>query len=206
MGLPHEHQNPNAGIVWDEEAVYASLAKPPNGWDRDTTFHNIIRKISPAEVQGSEWDRNSIMHYPFEKGLILQPPELQDGLNPAPGLSALDKKWVKETYPSLDTVTHKKLQPFKSVSAKLKQREQLDFTIQVEASRKYQIATFGESDTVMVLFEDMGGDLRYVKGDDDSGEDRNAQFEIKLITGRKYVLRTRLYWQNRTGDFALMMW
>jgi hypothetical protein len=23
--LPHEHQNPNAGIVWDEEKVYATL-------------------------------------------------------------------------------------------------------------------------------------------------------------------------------------
>ena len=34
LGLPHEHQNPNAGIVWDEEAVYASLARPPNSWDR----------------------------------------------------------------------------------------------------------------------------------------------------------------------------
>jgi hypothetical protein len=25
LGLPHEHQNPNAGIVWDEEKVYAEL-------------------------------------------------------------------------------------------------------------------------------------------------------------------------------------
>src|SRR5688572_4544061 len=30
MGLPHEHQNPKAGIVWNEEAVYAALAQPPN--------------------------------------------------------------------------------------------------------------------------------------------------------------------------------
>lgn len=30
LGFPHEHQNPNAGIVWDEEKVYASLASPPN--------------------------------------------------------------------------------------------------------------------------------------------------------------------------------
>src|SRR5680860_844700 len=47
LGFPHEHQNPNAGIVWDEEAVYASLAKPPNSWDRAKTFFNIIRKIEP---------------------------------------------------------------------------------------------------------------------------------------------------------------
>jgi len=30
LGLKHEHQNPYAGIVWDEEEVYAYTAKPPN--------------------------------------------------------------------------------------------------------------------------------------------------------------------------------
>lgn len=30
LGLPHEHQNPHAVITWDEEAVHAGLAAPPN--------------------------------------------------------------------------------------------------------------------------------------------------------------------------------
>ncbi|HKI81290.1 MAG TPA: matrixin family metalloprotease, partial [Pseudodesulfovibrio sp.] len=34
LGFPHEHQNPRAGIKWDEEAVYAALAAPPNLWSR----------------------------------------------------------------------------------------------------------------------------------------------------------------------------
>jgi len=34
LGAPHEHQNPNAGIVWDEEAVYNALAQPPNSWNQ----------------------------------------------------------------------------------------------------------------------------------------------------------------------------
>jgi hypothetical protein len=34
LGLPHEHQNPNAGIVWDEKTVYTSLGGPPNSWPR----------------------------------------------------------------------------------------------------------------------------------------------------------------------------
>ena len=63
LGFPHEHQNPNAGIVWNEEAVYAALAKPPNRWDRQKTFYNIIRKIAPDTVQGSNWDPDSVMHY-----------------------------------------------------------------------------------------------------------------------------------------------
>jgi Astacin (Peptidase family M12A) len=72
LGLPHEHQNPNAGIVWDEEKVYTSLGGPPNNWPRETTQWNILRKIEPDTVQGSNWDPDSIMHYPFPAGLILQ--------------------------------------------------------------------------------------------------------------------------------------
>ena len=45
LGAPHEHQNPLAGIVWNEEAVYNALALPPNSWSREKTFQNIIRKI-----------------------------------------------------------------------------------------------------------------------------------------------------------------
>ena len=70
LGFPHEHQNPNAGLVWDEDAVYRSLAGPPNRWSRDKTFHNIIRKLPATTVDGSNWDPNSIMHYPFEARLI----------------------------------------------------------------------------------------------------------------------------------------
>src|SRR5688572_20842219 len=99
LGFPHEHQNPNAGIVWNDEAVYAALAAPPHRWSRDTTFYNIFRKIPPDEVQGSNWDPNSIMHYPFEPGLIVKPEQYQAGLQPAGGLSARDKEWVKTFYP-----------------------------------------------------------------------------------------------------------
>jgi hypothetical protein len=73
LGLPHEHQNPHAGIVWDEEKVYTHLGGPPNNWPRPKTQWNILRKIEPDTVQGSNWDPDSIMHYPFPAGLILQP-------------------------------------------------------------------------------------------------------------------------------------
>jgi hypothetical protein len=53
-GFPHEHQNPNAGIVWDEEAVYRTLAGSPNFWPREVTFHNIIRKDPPRPSSGLE--------------------------------------------------------------------------------------------------------------------------------------------------------
>ena len=101
LAFPHEHQNPFAGIAWDEEAVYRSLAAPPNSWSRQTTFHNIIRKIEPDTVKGSNWDPDSVMHYPFEAGLILKPAKYSKGLSPAGGLSPHDREWVQTLYPPL---------------------------------------------------------------------------------------------------------
>ncbi|MEG4504960.1 hypothetical protein QUA81_12255 [Microcoleus sp. F6_B4] len=49
------------------------------------------------------------------------------------------------------------------------------------------------TNTVMVLFEDRSVDLKYVAGDDDSGTDLNAQINVRLDRGRRYVLRIRLY-------------
>jgi len=83
LGFPHEHQNPHAGIEWDEEAVYRALAELPNEWPREKTYYNIIRKIVPDSVQGSNWDPNSIMHYAFEAGLIKEPEQYRAGLFPA---------------------------------------------------------------------------------------------------------------------------
>ena len=39
----------------------------------------------------------------------------------------------------------------------------------------------------MILFEDDKGELQYLKGDDDSGEDFNAQFRVRLTKGRKLL-------------------
>ena len=207
LGFPHEHQNPNAGIVWDEEKVYEALAKPPNEWPRETTYHNIIRKINPETVDGSGWDKDSIMHYPFEAGLIISPDIYQtQPLRPAAGLSAKDVKMVKIFYPPLGTKQPKKLIPFKSESLRLGAAEHAHFRFIPEATRKYQFQTFGESDTVMVLFEMVDGEQLFRAGDDDSGEDRNARVSEKLFAGREYILRLRLYWAFSEGDTALMAW
>ena len=130
LGFPHEHQNPIAGIIWDEEAVYAALAQPPNRWDRNKTFHNIIRKISPDSVQGSEWDPNSVMHYPFSPGLIKEPEGYRtQGISPVGGLSARDKTWIKTFYPPLKDSALPKLAPAESVKLSIAPGEQKNFSI-----------------------------------------------------------------------------
>lgn len=205
LGLPHEHQNPFAGILWNEQKVYDFFGGPPNNWSHDQTFHNVLRKLDPHEVEGSQWDPDSVMEYWFPAGLIQKPAKYQAGLNPPGGLSELDKEWVKRWFPPL-TPTVPTLEPFVSAQLTLGPGQQADFLLEPSGTRKYTVATFGAADTVVVLFEEVDGDLRYVTGDDDSGTDRNAQFTVKLFKGRRYVLRTRLYWSGESGKTALMYW
>ncbi len=205
LGFPHEHQNPNAGIVWDEEVVYRTLAQPPNNWDRNKTFYNIIRKIPADTVQGSNWDPDSIMHYPFPSGLILEPAKYKAGLSPAGGLSKRDRTWVRTFYPPIRG-RNQELKLFKPVFLDIEPGAQKNLVINPDSIRRYTVQTFGISDTVMVLFENIGGELRYLTGDDDSGTTNNAKINVKLFRGREYILRVRLYYSGGAGKTAVMMW
>jgi hypothetical protein len=206
LGFPHEHQNPFAGIVWNEEAVYKSLAAPPNEWDRSTTFHNIIEKIVPDSVKGSNWDPDSVMHYPFEAGLILKPAKYAQGLSPAGGLSPHDKEWARTFYPPLKASDAIPLVPFRSVPISLKSGEQIDFALSPTASRPYVMQTFGNSDTVMALFEETPSGQAQLAADNDSGTDRNARITFALSKGKKYTLRVRLNVAAASGEAAVMLW
>lgn len=206
LGMHHEHQNSQAGIVWDEERVYEVLGGDPNFWSREQTFYNILRKISPSEVTGSKWDPNSIMHYQFDAGLILAPPEYQDGVWPVGGLSAEDKLWARHTYPAFDTKKLAVLEPLHSHRLAIAPGEQRDFLLKPDSTRQYTIQTFGESDTVMVVFEDVDGTPRYLAGEDDTGTEANARLEVRLRPERRYTLRIRLAYEDVSGSTAVMMW
>lgn len=208
MGFPHEHQNPNAGIVWNEEAVYRALGESPNYWSRETTFENIIRKIPADAVQGSSWDPNSIMHYPFEPGLIAEPEQYrQSGLRPSGGLSSRDGQWVKTFYPPLTEGDYEELPLLASRRLSISPGGQRNFLLNPKANRYYEISTFGRSDTVAVLFERVpGSEDVYVTADDDSGEERNAHIRRRLDANRVYVLRLRLYYAADAGETAVMWW
>jgi hypothetical protein len=208
LGLPHEHQNPHAGIMWDETAVYRYFRGPPNNWDRQRAFYNILRKLSPNLVRGSDWDRDSIMHYGFPAGLITDPEEFRSApLEPAPNLSEGDIEWIRRFYPPLEP-SLPELRPFESQRLRLSPGQQVDFEVRPDATREYAFQTFGRADSVLALFEEVEADdggLRFRAGDDDSGTGLNAAFEAKLFKGRRYVLRLRLYWSWASGETAVMM-
>lgn len=205
LGLPHEHQNPFSGIVWDVEKVFAYFTGSPNFWTRAQTQSNVLDKFATNEVDGSAWDPDSVMEYWFPKGLITEPAKYHDGLMPAGGLSDMDKEWAKKFYPGQPSGPET-LEPLVSRALTLQPGEQANFALEPATSRNYTIATFGESDVVMALFEDDGGTLRYLGADDDSGTGLNARLRIRLLAGRRYVVRLRLYWAGGSGQTAIMYW
>lgn len=205
LGYPHEHPNPNAGIVWDEEAVYAALAKPPNSWSRAKTHYNIIRKLPASEVEGSAHDPNSIMHYPFGPGLILSPAPFRNGIIPAGGLSAQDKEFAKKFYPPLTPESTSNLVVYQSQPVDIRAGEQKNFIFKPTRSRKYAIQTFGEMDTVMVLFEKTAKEEIYLSGDDDSGTDNNARIQMRLVKEREYIIRLRLFYSSDEAVGSIMV-
>lgn len=207
IGLPHEHQNPYSGIVWDEEKVYTYFGGAPNNWPRDVTFQNVLRKLSAAEVTGSGWDPDSIMEYGFPPGLVKEPAKFHaTGIEPPGTLSEIDQEYVLKWYPAIGPVTPPVLKPFASSAVTLRPGEQVDHTIQPTETRNYKIGTFGDSDMVLVLFENVDGRLRKLAADDDSGEDRNALIEVKLFQGHDYVVRARLYYAWNSGNTSVMYW
>ncbi|MFF1306310.1 M12 family metallopeptidase [Streptomyces sp. NPDC058307] len=206
LGMLHEHQSPFAGIHWDDEAVYADLAGPPNFWSRDRTFFNILRKLDPDEVNGSVWDPQSIMEYPFEAGLVLEPEQFRAGLNPPGTLSAADKEYVLRWYPPAEPTRPPALAPFRSAPLGLGPGEQADFTVEPPETREYTVGTFGDGDTVVVVFEERGGEPRYLTGRDDGGTPHNATIRARLVKGRRYFVRVRLYSAWGSGETAVMCW
>ena len=205
LGFPHEHQNPFAGIVWNEAAVYKALAAPPNGWSKATTKHNIIDKLQADKVQGSTWDPNSVMHYPFEAGLIIQPKKYAKGLHPKGGLSARDRKWVRSFYPPIKPEAVKPLTPFKANSLYLGSGQQADFVFRPIETRDYEFRTFGEADALMALYR-QAQPTKPIAQEDDGGTEDNAHLKVHLNAGQDYLLRLRLRYARQPGQAAVMVW
>ena len=94
LGLLHEHQNPSGGIPWDRAAVYDHYRRT-QGWDKKTTYQNVIQKASRNETQFSTYDPKSIMHYPVSPQLTNG--RYQIGMNAK--LSPTDISFINNIYP-----------------------------------------------------------------------------------------------------------
>ncbi len=205
IGFPHEHQNPYAGIVWDEDFVYAALSRPPNRWDRQTIYRNVLMKLDTSEVEGSSWDPDSVMHYPFSPGFIVEPEPYRNGLTPTPGLSARDAAWARKFYPPIDDAAVDELVLGSVGELDIGQGEQKEFAVRPRATRTYTFQVLGEGDTTMVLVRMVDGAPLYVAGDNDMGFDRQARLRVRLYRGDEYRLRVRVAYRLETEPLLVAM-
>jgi hypothetical protein len=197
IGLGHEHQNPDGGIKWNEPVVIRDLSGPPNNWPIATIRHNVLNKYSHDQINGTDFDRQSIMLYSFPAAWTL------DGFHSEPNLtlSAMDRAFVASTqmYPGRGTTAQAveiAVTEIRATQASIGQAGEEDlFTFTASTAGRYTVETEGETDLMMKLF---GPDsqTQLITEDDDSGQGYNPQITVDLVPG-KYFVQVRHY--NRTS-------
>ncbi len=206
LGLEHEHQHPHAGIAWNRQAVLDVFGAAPHHWTEAEIEWNVLRRLDAAEARRPHWDPDSVMGFGFDAGLIDAPAAYKSGHCPKGGLSYGDKAWVVEAYPGVRAPPVGSLKVGASQLLKLKAGETRVFDFLPSRTRDHDIATFGRSDALLVLFETTPEGNVQIAGDDDSGTARNAHLRARLHRGRHYQLGVRLFHAEVPFETALMVW
>ncbi|MEF7616912.1 M12 family metallopeptidase [Aquincola sp. MAHUQ-54] len=204
IGLGHEHANPDGGIQWNEPAVIAALAGPPNFWDEATVRHNVFKKYSVDQINGTEFDPASIMLYAFPAEWTLNGVATQANET----LSALDKAFISgaKMYP--------KAKPGMEAAIALAvggprleenigqpgEEDVFRFTADREAS--YEIDTRGRTDVYMKLFGP-GSPTALIAEDDDSGYGLNPRISAELMPGEYFVQIRHYDRSSGTGRYTI---
>ena len=95
LGMIHEHQNPKGTpIPWDDSKVY-EWAKQTQGWNHQTTYHNIIERYKVDQLNASNFDKRSIMLYFFPASLTTD----HKGTPSNHRLSLEDATYISKIYP-----------------------------------------------------------------------------------------------------------
>lgn len=205
IGLAHEHQSPAGGIQWNEAVVIREAAKSPNFWDEDTTRHNILRKYSADQINGTAFDPDSIMLYFFPASWTLN----GIGTKGNDVLSSMDKAFVAgaKMYPKAGGTTSNAVALL--VNAKRRTQASIGkageedlYRFTATADARYVIDTLGPTDMVMKLFGP-NSETALIAEDDDSGFDTNARIARDLIAGEYFVQVRHYSRQSGTGKYSI---
>lgn len=200
FGAIHEHQNPEAGIPWDREKVYAYYTGPPNNWTRAQVDNNLFRRYDASITQFSAFDPTSIMLYSIPNDLTVGDWEV--GWNTT--LSDTDKSFIAEAYPGAHTEVDAEEITIDGdpVAAEIGAHGEEDyFRFKVETPGTYVIETHGRSDVVLNLFGPNSVEP-LIAFDDDSGFGLNARLRVDLEPGVYYPMVAH-YWPTRTGSYEI---
>ena len=189
IGLAHEHQNPSGGIQWNEPVVIRELAKSPNFWNEQTARHNVLRKYTADQINGTAFDPDSIMLYFFPASWTLNGIATKEN----DVLSRVDKEFIAgaKMYPktggTTSTATELKVNNSKRTQASIGKIGEEDlFKFTAKADGRYIVDTRGPTDVVMKLFGP-NSETALIAEDDDSGLDSNARIAASLIAGDYFV-------------------
>jgi hypothetical protein len=201
IGLAHEHQNPRGGIQWNEQVVIQEMAKSPNFWDEATTRHNVIRKYSADQINGTEFDPDSIMLYFFPASWTL------NGISTKANdvLSTIDKQFIAgaKMYPktggTVTTAVELEVNARRRTAASIGKFGEEDlYRFTVARDGGYLVDTRGPTDVVMKLFGP-NSETALIAEDDDSGIDTNALI-VRDLVGGDYFVQVRHY--NRASGMG----
>ena len=98
LGAIHEHQNPDAEIPWNKDAVYRYYMGPPNNWTKDQVDNNLFRRYGKTITNFSQFDQNSIMLYPIPAEFTTTGIAIGDRNS---RLSETDIKFMGQQYPRI---------------------------------------------------------------------------------------------------------
>lgn len=94
LGLIHEHQHPEAPIVWDKDVVRREL-KESNNWSNEVIDFNMFHAFESKETNYGEFDPESIMVYPIPANWTKN----RFSCRLSTDLSAKDRKFIRQEYP-----------------------------------------------------------------------------------------------------------
>lgn len=95
LGAVHEHQNPKGNSIdWNKAEVY-KWALETQGWNEKITNKNIIDKYKIDQLNGSDFDSDSIMLYFYPSKLTLN----NKGTHQNMKMSLIDMQWLCNIYP-----------------------------------------------------------------------------------------------------------
>ncbi|HEY0989163.1 MAG TPA: DVUA0089 family protein [Kofleriaceae bacterium] len=199
VGLAHEHQNPQGGIVWNEAAVIADLSGAPNYWDEATIRHNVLEKYSLDQIIGTAFDPQSIMLYAFPGTWTAS----GQGTEFNGDLSKQDKDFVgsSQMYPAVNAQIPELPVHSGYQAAIAAPGEQDLYKFTVAQAGTFVIETGGSTDLFLSLF---GPDsqVKLIAQDDDSGAGANSRIEARLQPGT-YFVQVRHYNPNSTGPYRI---
>jgi hypothetical protein len=188
LSLGHEHSNPLGGIVWNEPVVIEALSGPPNFWSEEQIRHNVFRKYSVDQVNGTTFDPHSIMLYAFPVSWTL------NGVSTKSNevLSQMDKAFVSGAlmYPksgdTLEDAREMRVNVRATTMFLRRYGEEDLFVFTVKTDGLHVVETSGPTNVVMKLFGP-NSETALIAEDDDSGIAGNARIAASLVRGDYFV-------------------